>query len=244
MNRLSLGSINLDIPEPATIESTLQTLMTQNSPAQIVTLNALMFNLTKKNSELFDAVSKASFVIPDSAGIVWAVKFLYSKDIARFAGIKLIDTICSLAEKNGYGIFLLGSRKEVLEQTVNNLLVKYPKLKISGIQDGYFPAIKETEVISIIKNSKADILLTALNMPRQEIWISKHLVGTGVKLAMGVGGSFDVISGNLKRAPVWMQDLGLEWLFRFIQEPSRIIRIIGLPLFVFNICKIKYAKII
>ena len=81
-------------------------------------------------------------------------------------------------------------------------------------------------------------------MPRQEIWISKHITETGVKMAMGVGGSFDVISGNLKRAPAWMQDLGLEWLFRFIQEPSRISRIIGLPLFVLNIYKIKYSKTI
>ena len=152
MNRLSLGNINLDIPEPKTIESTLQTLMTQHSPAQIVTLNALMFNLTQKNSELFDAVSKASFIIPDSAGIAWAVKSLYSKNITRFAGIKLIDTICSLAEKKGYGIFLLGSRQEVLEGAVKNLLIKYPKLKISGIQDGYYAVNNEADIISLIKS--------------------------------------------------------------------------------------------
>ena len=244
MNRLSLGNINLDIPQPEAIEDTLQTLITEHSPAQIVTLNALMFNLTQKNSELFDAVSKASFVIPDSAGIVWAVKTLHSKKINRFAGITLIDTICSLAEKKGYGIFLLGSRKEVLKKTVKNLAIKYPKLKISGIQDGYYSVDKEDEVISVIKNSKADILLTAFNMPRQEIWISKHIAQSGVKMAMGVGGSFDVISGNLKRAPVWAQDLGFEWLFRFIQEPARIIRGIGLPLFILNIYRIKYSKTI
>ncbi|MCB4792442.1 MAG: WecB/TagA/CpsF family glycosyltransferase [Elusimicrobia bacterium] len=242
MNRINFGPGCLDITEKEHIEGIIRNLINKNIPAQIVTLNALMYNRAVKDKILSKTIQDAAFVIPDSIGIVWSVHYLFGKKISRFAGIDIIEDICNLSNENGYKIFLLGSKTDILEKASKSLLIKYPDLKISGIHHGYFKKEDEEKVIEEIKKSAADILLVALDVPRQEIWISKNLNRFGIKLAMGVGGSFDVLSGSLKRAPRLMQIVGLEWFFRLIQQPKRFFRILGLFVFVSNIIKLKITN--
>jgi N-acetylglucosaminyldiphosphoundecaprenol N-acetyl-beta-D-mannosaminyltransferase len=109
---------------------------------------------------------------------------------------------------------------------------KQPALKVAGCHDGYFPLEEEPQVVATIAAAKPDVLFVAFGVPKQEKWIRHHLSELGVSVAIGVGGSFDVISGRLKRAPVWMQRAGLEWLYRVLREPSRLPRLLALPRFV------------
>jgi len=153
-------------------------------------------------------------VIADSAGIAWAVKFLHGKGVRRLAGIDLIDTICEISSREGYRIALLGAKPGVAREAGEKLSSRHPGLIISGTFHGYFSHDEEPALFDKIRALKPDIILAGLAVPHQEKWISRHLEEFGASIVMGVGGSFDVLSGRLKRAPVFMQRAGLEWLFR------------------------------
>jgi N-acetylglucosaminyldiphosphoundecaprenol N-acetyl-beta-D-mannosaminyltransferase len=134
---------------------------------------------------------------------------------------------------------MLGAKQEIIESAVDKLKAAFPGVNIAGYRNGYFSREEENEVIELIRNSKSNILLAGLNSPFQEKWLYNNLNRFNVQIVMGVGGSFDVISGKLRRAPHIMQNLGIEWLYRLAQEPWRINRMRDLPKFVINILKIK-----
>jgi N-acetylglucosaminyldiphosphoundecaprenol N-acetyl-beta-D-mannosaminyltransferase len=242
MERFFIGSIGIDNLNYNSILDNIKTVISKKEPSQIVTFNSLMYNISTKNTEFLNAVKNARFVIPDSFGIQWALKYLTGRKIERTAGIDLIYRFCELSSRNNYRVFLLGSTQEVVEKAANNIKQKYPQVYIAGTHHGYFN--NDKEIIDIIKALKPDILFVGMSIPKQEIWINKNLNLLSVPVVMGVGGSFDVISGNLKRAPLWMQNLGLEWFFRFLLQPWRILRLTGLPVFIYNIFRLKTAKTI
>ncbi len=202
----------------------------------IITANSLMLNQVSQDKNLKECFSKADLVIPESVGVVWAIQFLKKiKDIERTPGIDLLWRILNIAEEKGYKVYLLGSKQSVIEEAVKNIKKKLKNIIIVGYHNGYFTLKEEKHIISDINNKKTDILFVGMNATQQERWIYEHLNMFKTKLCMGVGGSFDVISGRLKRAPLWMRNLGLEWFFRFLQQPWRIKRVIRLPEFVIRV---------
>ena len=133
-----------------------------------------------------------------------------------------MDMLCNLADEKKYKVFLYGAKKEVISKAKEKLIEKYKNIQIVGTIDGYEK--DNDKIIREINNNKADIVFVALGSPKQEYWITENMDKTCAKVFQGVGGSFDVISGNIKRAPMWAQKHGFEWLYRLIKEPKRIFR--------------------
>jgi len=209
-----------------------------NNPQQIITANSLMILEARKNEKLKNIFDAAALVIPESAGICWAAKFLKTPLKEKIPGIDFMLALLEYAQQKKHQVFFLGAKEEVIKKASDEIKKKFPELQIAGFHNGYFLE-NEQSVISQIKSSNAEILFAGLNAPFQEIWLNENLGKLGVKIATGVGGSFDVLSCNLRRAPKWMIGANIEWVFRVAQQPWRISRIIKLFSFVLRIFKEK-----
>jgi N-acetylglucosaminyldiphosphoundecaprenol N-acetyl-beta-D-mannosaminyltransferase len=193
-----------------------------------------MIMAAEKDSALLAAFDAADLVIPDSAGVQWAARIKGQK-ISKIAGIDLMDTLCAQATERGWRVYFLGAAPGIAETAAHVLTKRYQGLQVAGIQHGYFTReTGEEAVIQSIATAKPDLLFVALSTPFQDGWIHKNLSRLGAKVVMGVGGSFDVLSGRLRRAPKWMRAAGLEWFFRLLQQPRRANRMFRLPLFVWK----------
>jgi len=242
MARISLGPVNLDIDNQNTVLDKAEGFIGSRIPSQIITLNSLMYNIALRDKALSETISKSALVIPDSSGIIFAARLLKNVKIKRLSGIDAMLNLCRLSALKGYSVFLLGAKPGIANAAAEKLSILYPGIKISGTQHGYFAQAEEEIVINRIKDCKPDILFVGLEMPKQELWISGNLSKLDVPVVMGIGGSFDVISGALKRSPQWMRKLHVEWFFRFLQQPWRIKRIAELPVFVLNIFILKLSN--
>lgn len=172
---------------------------------------------------------KATLLIPDGVGLAVAGKIRGMPPIERVTGVGLFEELVQAAAEDGSSIFMYGAKEEVVEKAAEVLSQRHPKLNIAGIQNGYE---KDNDLIlSRIQEAKPDYLFVALGSPTQEKWIASNLNKLPVKVVMGVGGTFDVVAGNVKRAPEWAQKYGLEWLYRFVTQPSRGKRMLNLPKF-------------
>ena len=205
----------------------------------VITLNAEIIYRAQQDPCLLELINTADLVTPDGAGVVWAAGYLGEPVGERVTGIDLLAKVCHQAHHNGWSIFLLGGAPGVAAEAGEQLMETYPNIKIAGIQHGYFTAEEENEVISQVQAAAADILFVGLGAPRQEFWIRQHQEQLACKVAVGVGGSFDVLAGRVKRAPLWMQKLKLEWLSRLLKEPWRAKRMMALPKFVLLVIKSK-----
>ena len=182
----------------------------------------------------------ATLLIADGVGLVLAGKILGFPPISRVTGVGLFEEMVKVANEEQKRIFLYGAAPHVVEKAGEILQQRNPNLRIVGTMDGYE---KDTEkIISKIQQAKPDYLFVALGTPRQEKWIASHINQLPVQLVMGVGGSFDVLTGNVKRAPVFMQKLGLEWLHRLLKQPSRAARMLNLPKFLVKVMKSKRQR--
>ncbi len=210
----------------------------------IITADSLALVRTDKDPEFKKIMEKAEMVVPDGAGIVWAADFIATPLPSRVPGVALVGDICENSRNNtNYRIFLIGSKPGIAEKAAE-ILKEKTNANIVGVEHGYFTKDSEDEVkmLQKIKDSKANIVFVALGVPRQEDFITKLRSFANNAVAIGVGGSFDVISGTLPRAPKWMQRFGMEWLFRLCLEPKRIYRIMEIPLFVINVMRYKLNK--
>lgn len=199
-----------------------------------VIYNALNNKVLEKNFK-----SNNSFIIPDGIGIKIAAKLLKTEIKEKIAGIELMMDIISYCEENDKSIYLIGAKDDTLKSCVANLVVKYPNLNIAGYHNGYFNEEKEAEIIKDIKSKSPECIFIAMGSPRQDIFITKYMEELPSKVFMGVGGSFDVIGEKISRAPRWMIDLGLEWLYRVAKEPYRIARLVSIPKFLYMVLKSK-----
>tara|TARA_B100001758_G_C18349688_1_gene579133 strand:- start:110 stop:856 length:747 start_codon:yes stop_codon:yes gene_type:complete len=201
--------------------------------------------VVKMQKDLFlrESVVCSDIINADGMGIVWAANFLGHKISERVAGIDLMKNLVKLAHKKNYKCFFLGAKEEVVSKLVNIYSREYSKEIIAGYRNGYFDGKDENDIVNAINKSKANLLFVAITSPKKEIFLNKHKNKLkNINLIMGVGGSFDVISGSIKRAPKFMQKNGLEWFYRFIQEPRRMWRryLIGNIKFVILIFKAKF----
>lgn len=197
----------------------------------VVTLNPEYLYRAQSEPQLMELVNEADLVTPDGAGIVWACKIAGTPVTERVTGIDLMLNLMPVAEKEGWGIYLMGSAPGVAEEAAQNLRGQYPALKIVGTQNGYFSESEQAEIVAKIKAAKPHLLFVALGMPRQELWIQKYKNEMSVPVSMGIGGSLDVIAGRVERVAPWLQRLNLEWLGRLIKEPQRWKRQMVLPKF-------------
>lgn len=188
----------------------------------ICTVNVAILMMMASNSRLQKFVEGASLVVADGQPIIWASQWLSRALPERVTGIDLTFALAEIAQEKQYKIYLLGASREVIKEAAANLKLRYPQLDICGFGDGYFSAAETPERVRIIRQSGAQILIVGMGVPRQEFFLEENWSDLKVNLAIGVGGSFDVIAGKKKRAPVWMQQAGLEWLYRLIQEPQRL----------------------
>lgn len=187
--------------------------------------------LARRDREYREVVNAADLVVPDTIGVVYAARFLGQPARERVAGIELVERTCAACARDGIGIFLLGGAQHVAEQAGATLQSRYPGLQVAGTQHGYFSEADERVVIERIRLSGARLVLVALGFPRQELWVRRHADALGPVVCIGVGGSLDVLSGKVQRAPETMRKLGLEWLYRLVREPQRLRRQLALPQF-------------
>jgi N-acetylglucosaminyldiphosphoundecaprenol N-acetyl-beta-D-mannosaminyltransferase len=155
----------------------------------------------------------------------------------RVTGIDLLQAVLPLAEEKQWRVYFLGARQETLDLMLLKVRAQYPDLPVAGWHHGYFTRERQLSVVEHIRDSRAHILFAAMGFPRQDEFIARYLEAAGVGLAVGVGGSFDVLAGKALRAPAWMAGRGLEWLYRLVREPRRAGRMAALPKFVFAVWK-------
>jgi N-acetylglucosaminyldiphosphoundecaprenol N-acetyl-beta-D-mannosaminyltransferase len=187
---------------------------------QHVVVNVAKIVGMQTDPELRSAVARCDIVSIDGAGIVFGGRMLGYSIPERVAGIDLFHQLLTHAERSGRSTYFLGARPDVLEAAVRNIKLRHPDLRVAGYHHGYFWD-DETAVVETIRKSGADLLFVGISSPMKERFIARWSEQLGVKFAMGVGGTFDVEAGKVERAPEWMQKLGLEWLYRVIQEPRR-----------------------
>ena len=197
----------------------------------IHTPNAEIVQLCVEKPEYYEVINSSDMTVPDGAGVILASKIL-KKPLkkGKVAGVELGEALASEASVRGLRLYMLGGKPGIAEEAKRRLCEKYPGLDICGCSDGYFT--DDGPVIQKINDSGADILFVCLGVPKQELWMKKNRGVLNVSLMAGLGGSLDVYSGTVKRAPEIFIRLGLEWLYRLIREPRRIGRMMKLPKFV------------
>ena len=259
-NRIKLFQVGIDQVDNKETIKKIEKFIVSEKPHQIVTPDTLAVLRAKKDPEYHAILKSADLVTPDGAGILWAATTLNYPLPERVTGIDIIHNICRLATKKEYSLYLLGSYPGVAGEAALNLTKKYPGIKIAGTHHGYFGCEdsqncedvkngnsdknkEEEEIIAEIRENRPDILLVGMGVPKQEKWINKNLNRLDVPVCMGVGGSFDVLSGRIPRAPLWMQRHGMEWIYRSIKQPNRAFRTLALFYFIWLVIlgKIVYS---
>jgi N-acetylglucosaminyldiphosphoundecaprenol N-acetyl-beta-D-mannosaminyltransferase len=188
-------------------------------------VNAGKIVLMHQNAQLKQSVESADLINADGAGVVLAARLLGKPLVERVTGIDLMEKLVEMAYKNNYKIYFFGAKEEVIQSLVEKYRTNYNHNIIAGFRNGYFVKAQEPMIAQEIANSKANILFVAMTSPLKENFLYENReVLKSVNFIMGVGGSFDVVSGLVKRAPVWMQKSGLEWFFRVYQEPKRMFK--------------------
>jgi N-acetylglucosaminyldiphosphoundecaprenol N-acetyl-beta-D-mannosaminyltransferase len=195
----------------------------------LVTPNPEIVLAAMKDKKLQEIINKADIAIPDGFGLILASKYLKRPLKERVTGVDLMSDICKIAEEEKKSIFLFGGEEEIVGETAKALMEKFANLKIAGALGGKKideNNLVDDNILEKINQTKPDIIFVALGGGKQEKWIDANLKNLpSIKLAMGIGGAFDFISGKIRRAPRTMRKLGLEWLFRLFIEPRRIRRI-------------------
>lgn len=211
--------------------------VSSGTPHQIITANPIMIMAALENPEYKQMMQNAELIVPDGSGVVWAAQKGGDPVAERVAGIDLMHELLLLGAQKQWRAYLLGSTQEVIEETSSRLSRQYPGLVIAGYRDGFFGPEQDEEVVQAIKKAAPQLLFVARGADNQEPWIGKYKQKLGVPIMMGVGGSFDVISGKTKRAPLVFQKLRLEWLYRLLKQPSRLPRMLALPKFTVRVMR-------
>lgn len=203
-----------------------------DSCSKVFTPNSEILLEAVKDREFESILNNGQLVVPDGIGVVIASRFYGTPVKERVAGFDLMMRLMDIADSQDRSVYLLGGKEGVAEEAAIKLTEEYGRLKIAGARNGYFDSDEEEKIINEINSSNADILLAALGAPKQEKFIHKYSDRLKVKVAMGVGGSLDVLAGKVKRAPKFYQKAGLEWLYRLVKEPRRIVRVVRIPKFI------------
>jgi len=198
----------------------IERYITEGTPRHIVTADASMVVTYNQDAEFARIVDRAELVTPDGAGILWATRRLGTPVRAKVSGVDLAARCCALSADKGWRIFFFGASPGVAEAAAAQMRERFPGTNIVGVRNGFFEPQQEPQVVEQIRAAKPDILLVALGIPKQEKFIHRNREALGIPVSIGVGGTLDVFSGTVRRAPVWMQNVGLEWLYRLAANPK------------------------
>ena len=225
MQRITLMGCHID---NLSMEDTLvkvEEFIQSGQPHQHVVVNVDKLVKASRDESLRRIINDCALINADGMPVVWASRLLGTPLKERVAGVDLFEALMRRAADKGWRVFLLGAREDVVRAVRDTYLRKYPPLLIAGWRNGYWDGEQEeAEVVEQIRASRADLLFVAISSPKKEIFLGRHQAAMQIPFAMGVGGTFDVAIGRVRRAPRWMQQSGLEWLFRFMQEPRRLFR--------------------
>lgn len=233
--RINIMGVPVDMVDYEEALARFKTFVEEDGVSLIVTPNSEIVVNAGKNEELMEAIKQAEMVIPDGIGLVYASKILGHPLRERVTGIDFLGRALAYLAETGKTAFLFGSKPGIAEKAAARMEQAYPGLKIVGTRNGYFKEEEEEGILREINEAAPDLLCVALGSPKQELFVLKYKDRLNAKAAIGIGGSLDVWSGDLKRAPEFYRKHGLEWLYRFIQEPSRYKRMAALPLFMLKV---------
>jgi N-acetylglucosaminyldiphosphoundecaprenol N-acetyl-beta-D-mannosaminyltransferase len=220
--RARVAGVPVDLLTMAQTVEACRRLIEAREPAQHVVVNAAKAVCAADDAALRTLIESAAIVNADGQSVVWAGRVCGVKVPERVTGIDLMSGLLSLAEREQYPVFMLGATPEALAGAVRRVKREYPGCPIVGTHHGYFD--DDARVAQIVRDSGARLLFVAMPSPRKESFVARNRETLGPLLAVGVGGSFDVLAGQVRRAPLWMQRTGLEWFYRFVQEPRKMWR--------------------
>lgn len=220
----------------------LDKFMNTEGVSAVFTPNPEIVMAAYEDAEFRDILNSAELCTADGIGVVYASRMLKDAVPERVAGFDMTCEILSRAAKSGNGVFLFGSKPGVAEAAKAKMEEKYSGIRVVGTRNGYFKPEDNDEIVEEINSSGADLLLVCLGAPKQEKWIAENRESLKVRLCMGVGGTLDVFAGTSKRAPKIFIKLNLEWLYRGLKQPSRLIRFVALPKFMLEVMKNKNKK--
>lgn len=206
------------------VEHAIEWCRGDRQPHTVITANAAILVMMQKDPDLAEACRAGDLIVPDGVPVVWASRMVGRPLRARVAGVDLMAQLLVAASAHRLRVFFLGGKQEVVTRLVDLCAERYEGLVVAGYRNGYFDETDHPQVIEEIRESRADLLFVGMPTPFKEVWCQKYRKALGVPVIMGVGGSFDVLAGFIRRAPPWMQDLGLEWFWRLSMEPRKMWR--------------------
>ncbi|MCF6410110.1 WecB/TagA/CpsF family glycosyltransferase [Pseudalkalibacillus salsuginis] len=206
----------------------------KESKAFVITANPEIVMYASEDVGYRSVLNDADYITPDGIGIVKAARILGTPIKERVSGFDIMCNLLQIANENRSSVYLLGTKEEVLQSAEANIQATYPNVDIIGSHNGYFDW-DDNDIVNEIQQLRPDMIFVALGLPRQENWIAENIHHFDKGIFMGVGGSFDVFAGIVKRAPVIYQNLHLEWFYRLVKQPSRARRMLALPRFMFKV---------
>ena len=233
--RVNILGVDVDAVTMAEAVDVVRRAMDTRAGVMVATANAEMLMRATHDEELRRILNASALVVPDGAGTVWAARHLGHAMPERVAGYDLAQELLRCAPAEGRRVYFFGSAPGVAEKAKTKAEQLYPGIEIVGVRNGFFSLADNAAIIAEIRAARPDLLLVALGVPKQEKWIAAHLAELDVPVAIGVGGTLDVMAGVMKRAPYWMQRAKLEWLFRGLMQPKRAGRLLALPKFVLKV---------
>lgn len=238
-NTVEILGVNVDKVTFGEALGILERLMNTDGVSAVFTPNPEIVMAAHEDADFRDILNSADLCTADGIGVVYASKMIKDPVPERVAGFDLTCALLEKAAQGGNGVFLFGSKPGVAETAKAKMEEKYPGIRVVGTRNGYFKPEDNAEIVEQINESGADLLLVCLGAPKQEKWIAENRDKLKVKLCMGVGGTLDVFAGTSKRAPKIFIKLNLEWLYRGLKQPSRLIRFVALPKFMIEVMKQK-----
>jgi N-acetylglucosaminyldiphosphoundecaprenol N-acetyl-beta-D-mannosaminyltransferase len=233
----SLFGINVSRMDMTATVKYLTNVVHTRTPHQVVTINPIIIMTGLNHPSFMSVLQRAELIVPDGAGVVWAARHIGKPVAERVTGFDLLHQLMEAGNEHKWRIYLLGASPTTIQEAYTRLSQQYPSVQFVGYRDGFFGEAEDVEVLASIKQANPDILFVGRSTHTQEPWIDRYRAELGIPIMMGVGGSFDVISGSLKRAPLIFQKLQLEWLFRLILQPWRCKRMLDLPKFVWKVLR-------
>lgn len=232
MNHVTILGCRLDTLDADAATDAILGFARERTGAQIVTLGTEMVVHAQRDARYRDVVNTCALSLCDTVGLLAVARSRGAGLRDRVTGVELLERLCERAAKEGVSVFLFGGAPGIAERAAQELQRRYPGLPIAGTRNGYFSADESPRIADEIRATGAQLLFVGTGFPKQEFWLAEYLKYTGCGAGIGVGGSFDVISGNLERAPERWRNMGLEWLYRLLKEPRRWRRQLALPHFV------------
>jgi N-acetylglucosaminyldiphosphoundecaprenol N-acetyl-beta-D-mannosaminyltransferase len=218
-------------------------IQAQKKTRHVITANAQFYNLAEQREDFRECIDRAEYVCADGISVVLACKWLGKQNVSRVPGVDMVDHLCKEAAAQGVSAYFFGGHEGTAEEAAGILTKRYPGLQVAGVACPPRGFERDEEQLRIaleeIRRAKPAILFVALGAPKQELFINEHIRPLGVPVAIGIGGSFEMIAGRVRRAPLWMQRTGLEWAYRWLQEPWRLANryLIGNALFCFYLLR-------